>query len=194
MPRARKATRASRRSPARRSSATRHAHARENGHGTNALSLLVEQHHETRRLFRELAEAEGEERRELFLRLADELAAHTTLEERLLYPTIAQIEGMAAVARDALEEHLIVKRLLADMLEKDLEDEVFDAKCRVLEVEVTRHFEEEESGLLPRLAHALGRERLRELGGEMEQEFEELMRHEPRSRVPRETDSAPLIT
>ena len=171
MPRARKATRASRRSPARRSSATGHAHARENGHGTNALSLLVEQHDETRRLFQELAEAEGEERRELFLRLADELAAHTTL-----------------------EEHLIVKRLLADMLEKDLEDEVFDAKCRVLEVEVTRHFEEEESGLLPRLAHALGRERLRELGGEMEQEFEELMRHEPRSRVPRETDSAPLIT
>ncbi len=118
--------------------------------GADAVAILKHEHDETRKLFQDLAEAEGPDRRALFQRLADALAAHSEVEETLLYPEIAKVEELADAARDALEEHLIVKRLLADMLERDLEEEVFDAKCRVLEAEVLRHVEEEEAALLPR--------------------------------------------
>ena len=157
------------------------------------ISFLKHQHDETRKLFQDLAAAEGDERRELFAHLADMLAVHAKLEEQMFYPDMARQSGLEEFVRDSLEEHLIVKRLLADMLEKDLDERVFDAKCRVLEHEVVRHLDEEETALFPRARRALGRERGQELLPEMQQQFDQLMQHEPRSSVSRETDSAPLL-
>jgi hemerythrin superfamily protein len=163
------------------------------GQGTDALSVLRRQHDEARKLFQALAEAQGPERRNLFQRLADALAAHSKVEEQLVYPQAFHAEGLAELALDSGEEHLIVKRLLADLLEKDLDEEVFASKCRVLELEVTRHLEEEEAALFPRLRRALGREKLGELGAEIERSFGELMSHEPRMQVPRELEAAPRL-
>jgi hemerythrin-like domain-containing protein len=161
------------------------------GGATDALSVLKRQHDETRKLFQDLAEAAGAERRELFQRLADAIEAHSSVEERLVYPEIARsLEELRPVALDSAEEHLIVKRLLADMLEKGLGEEVFDAKARVLELEVLRHLEEEEAVMFPRVRKQLGRDRLAALGPEIERAFEETMRSEPRRLVARETDSA----
>lgn len=86
-----------------------------------------------------------------------------------------------------------MKRLLADMLETRLSDEVFDAKCRVLEDEVTRHVEEEEAILLPRAQRLVGRERMAELGAEIERTFGELMLHEPRRTLHREAEGASVL-
>jgi hemerythrin-like domain-containing protein len=155
--------------------------------------VLKRQHDETRKLFQDLAEAGGDARRATFLRLADALAAHATVEERLLYPELSHHEETGDLARDAVEEHLVAKRLLADMLENQLPDEVFDAKCRVLEDEVTRHVEEEEAVLLPRAEKLVGRERMTELGQEIERTFGELMQHEPRRNLPREAEGAPVL-
>jgi hemerythrin-like domain-containing protein len=166
---------------------------RRNGQVTDVISFLKHQHDETRKLFQDLAAAEGDERRELFAHLADMLAVHTKLEEQMLYPEMARAEGFEEFVCDSLEEHLIVKRLLADMLEKDLDDRVFDAKCRVLEVEVVRHIDEEEAALFQRARRMLGRERREKLLPEMQQQSERLMEHEPRASVTRETDSAPLL-
>lgn len=161
--------------------------------GTDAAQVLKHQHDETRKLFQELAEASGDARRTTFLKLADALAAHGTVEERLLYPELARHEETGDLARDAVEEHLVAKRLLADMLEDQLSDEVFDAKCRVLEDEVTRHVEEEEAILLPRATKLVGRARMAELGAEIERTFAELMQHEPRRNLPREAEGAPVL-
>jgi hemerythrin superfamily protein len=161
--------------------------------GTDAAQVLKRQHDETRKLFQDLAEATGDARRTTFLQLADALAAHGTVEERLLYPELARQEPTGDLARDAVEEHLVVKRLLADMLEDQLSDEVFDAKCRVLEDEVTRHVEEEEAILLPRATKLVGRARMVELGAEIERTFGELMQHEPRRNLPREAEGAPVL-
>ncbi len=160
---------------------------------TDAAHVLKRQHDRTRKLFQELAEATGEARRSTFLALADALAAHGTVEERLLYPELARHDETGDLARDAVEEHLVVKRLLADMLEAQLSDEVFDAKCRMVEDEVTRHVEEEEALLLPRAARLVGRDRMLELGAEIERTFAELMQHEPRRNLPREAEGAPAL-
>ncbi len=161
--------------------------------GTDAVQVLKQQHDETRKLFQDLAEASGDARRTTFLKLADALAAHATVEERLLYPELARQDDTGDLARDAVEEHLVVKRLLADMLEERLSDEVFDAKCRVLEDEVTRHVEEEEALLLPRATKLVGRERMAELGLEIQRTFAELMQHEPRRNLPREAEGSPVL-
>ncbi len=161
--------------------------------GNDAIHVLKQQHDQARKLFQELAEAQGEARRPTFQKLADALAAHATVEERLVYPELARNPELGDLARDAVEEHLVQKRPLADMLESNLPDDVFDAKCRVLEDEVTRHVEEEEAILLPRAQKALGRDRLAELGGEIERTFSELLQHEPRRNLPREAEGQPVL-
>ena len=163
------------------------------GRVTDVISFLKHQHDETRRLFHDLAEAKGDARRAAFARLADLIAVHARLEEQMLYPEMARAGGLEDFVRDALEEHLIAKRILADLLEKSLDERVFEAKCRVLEQEVVRHLDEEEASLFPRARRALGRARGQELLPEMQQQFERLMQHEPRSSVPNETDSAPRL-
>ncbi len=159
----------------------------------DAAHVLKHQHDESRKLFQELAEATGDARRATFLKLADALAAHSTVEERLLYPELARHGETGDLARDAVEEHLVVKRRLADMLEEQLSDEVFDAKCRVLEDEVPRHLEEEEALLLPRATKLVGRDRMAELGAEIERTFAELVQHEPRRNLPREAEGTPVL-
>lgn len=177
-----------------RRSAPRAQAARGAGGRADAASVLRHQHEATRKLFQDLAEAQGDGRRALFQRLADALAAHGTVEERLLYPELTRHAETGDLARDAVEEHLVVKRLLADMLESQLPEEVFDAKCRVLEDEVTRHLEEEEAILLPRAQKLVGRDRMAELGQEIERTFDELMQHEPRRNLPREAaEGAPVL-
>ncbi len=161
--------------------------------GTDAAQVLKRQHDDARKLFGDLAGASGDARRSTFLQLADALAAHSTVEERLLYPELARHEETGDLARDAVEEHLVVKRLLADMLEDQLSDEVFDAKRRVLEDAVTRHAEEEEAILLPRATKLVGRERMAELGAEIQRTFGELMQHEPRRNLPREAEGGPVL-
>ncbi len=183
-----------RRTPARkgggRSSRARTA---SRGAPNDAVHVLKQEHDQARKLFQELAEAQGEARRTTFQRLADALAAHATVEERLVYPELARTPELGDLARDAVEEHLVQKRLLADMLESNLQDEVFDAKCRILEDEVTRHVEEEEAILLPRAQKTLGRDRLAELGSEIERTFAELLQHEPRRNLPREAEGQPVL-
>jgi hemerythrin-like domain-containing protein len=159
----------------------------------DAIQVLRRQHDEARKLFQALAVAQGDARRTTFLRLADALAAHATVEERLLYPELSRLGETGDLTRDAVEEHLDMKRLLADMLETRLSDEVFDAKCRVLEDEVTRHVAEEEAILLPRAQKLVGRQRMAELGAEIERTFDELMQHEPRRNLPREAEGAPVL-
>ncbi len=186
-----RARKTGRRTARRRNEAARTARPSARG-GTDAAAVLKRQHDENRRLLQDLAVAEGDTRRTIFLRLADALAAHATVEERLLYPEMARSE-VGDLARDAVEEHLVVKRLLADMLETRLSDEVFDSKLRVLEDEVTRHVEEEEAILLPQARKLVGRERMAELGVEIERTFRELMRHEPRRTLPREAEGAAVL-
>src|SRR6185295_7836883 len=92
---------------------------------------------------------------------------------------------------ESVEEHLAVKRLLADMLDLDLDDdedkEEFDAKLSVLEEQVTHHArEEEEAKLFPKLRRLLDADERAALGNEVLAMFEELITHEPRRHVPEE--------
>jgi hemerythrin superfamily protein len=158
----------------------------------NALDLLEQQHREVERLFREAKKANGAAREELFIQLADDLAAHATIEERVFYPASKEDRTEDAL-REAVEEHLSMKRLLADMLELEVDAPQFEAKLSVLEEQVKHHVEEEEKELFKKVSESKSKEELEELGVEMAGLWEMLKESEPRLEVPKETDEAPTL-
>jgi len=155
----------------------------------SALELLTEQHSAVDKLIKRLEgkNASTAQKRAAFIELADSLAAHATIEEKLFYPAVLakKTEDMLL---EATEEHLQIKRVLADMLELDVDDDRFEAKLSVLREEVTHHaHEEEEDKLFPKLRTMMSSDELLALGGEMLSMFEQLMTQEPRKNVPKET-------
>jgi hemerythrin superfamily protein len=158
----------------------------------NALDLLKQQHEEVSKLFKQfekLDEGGISERRELFVMIADRLSAHATIEEQFFYPSI-KTEKTEDLVREAVEEHLAVKRIIADLLEMEPSDENYNAKMKVLQENVEHHVEEEEKELFKLVRKVLDEEQLLALGVQMMAEYEELMQSEPRNEVPMQTDTA----
>lgn len=156
----------------------------------NALDLLTEQHDEVDQLMKRLEdeELEGEQKMFVFYELADKLAAHAAMEEQVFYPAVLakQTEEMLL---EATEEHLAIKRVLADMLVTELDDPRFDSLLSVLQEEVEHHAREEEEGkLFPKLRNLMTADELAALGGEMLASFEQLLTTQPRNAVRKQTD------
>src|SRR5687768_13664832 len=160
----------------------------------NALTLLKEQHTEVDELLEKLEKTGDESNKEtLFIELADKLAAHATMEERLFYPAV-KAKNTEEILVESVEEHLSIKRVLADMLEMSIEDENFDAKLSVMKEQISHHAHEEEEGeLFPKVRKAFSAAELEALGSEMLALFEELMEQGPRKNVPAETGEAAPI-
>ncbi|HEY5921639.1 MAG TPA: hemerythrin domain-containing protein [Kofleriaceae bacterium] len=156
----------------------------------NALDLLIEQHDEVDLLMKRLEEEEleGQDKTSVFFELADKLAAHAAMEEQVFYPAI-HAKQTEELLLESTEEHLAIKRVLADMLVTDLDDPRFDALLSVLQEEVEHHArEEEEKELFPKLRKMMTGEELAALGGEMLARFEQLLATQPRNQVSSETD------
>jgi hemerythrin superfamily protein len=160
----------------------------------NAIDLLEQQHREVKTLFKkfEKATAAGEKRR-LFEQIADELAVHAAIEEKHFYPATKSARTQDLL-QEAVEEHLQAKRVIADLLEMDVEDAQFDAKMTVLREEIDHHVEEEENELFPQVEKLLADDELEDLGIVMEDLADELKENgSPRQQVPAETiEAAPL--
>ena len=157
----------------------------------DALELLRSQHIEVDDLIAqvECADAHGN-KQALFDQLADKLAAHTTIEEQIFYPAVMTVELHQQLV-EATEEHLAVKRLLADMLELDCHDEHFDAKLTVLKESIRHHAHDEEEGqLFLEVEDLLDDDRLAALGNELLAMFEELIDRAPRNNVRAQTGHA----
>lgn len=104
----------------------------------------------------------------LFAQLADKLAAHAAVEEKIFYPA-AMAPQTSDLLHESVEEHLEIKRLLADMLDLDPsgDDDAFDAKLSVLKENVSHHAHEEEEGkLFPKLRKLLDANQRAALGND----------------------------
>lgn len=157
----------------------------------DVLELLESQHKEVDDLMERLENGEGD-REALFAELADKLAAHAAVEEKIFYPAAMDAQT-DELLHEAVEEHLAVKRVLADMLELDPADdeEEFDAKLSVLKEQVSHHaHSEEEAKLFPILRTTMSEDDRAALGNEVLAMFESLIVRAPRRQVPSETDEA----
>ena len=160
----------------------------------NAISLLKHQHREVEALFNQMHRAKtGNARRNVFERIADALAIHATIEEKHFYPSVKE-RTTETILLESLEEHLAIKRVIADLLQLDAGDETFAAKVKVLEDEVVHHLEEEEATLFPRVEQMFDDEALESLGEAMEETQAALLQAgNPRQAVPSEIERAASI-
>jgi hemerythrin-like domain-containing protein len=163
----------------------------------DAITLLTHQHREVAALFERLekiAEKDEEQAGRIFEEIADRLAIHISIEEQHFYPSAArEDEDLQEDLRKALEEHLAVKRVIADLLDTEPGDETFLPKVRVLHELFQHHREEEEKQMFPQIRKDLGEEQLRELASDMREMVDELKQGTPRDEVPSQTDSAPAL-
>jgi len=160
----------------------------------NAVEMLRQQHREVEKLFEQFAEAESADaRREAFNEIADALAVHATIEERHFYPTV-KAEQTEDILVESVEEHLEVKREIADLLQLDAADDEFGARVKELQENVEHHVEEEEGELFPKVQQLFDRVALDALGATMEETRQQLLRRgNPRDAIPGETGApAPL--
>ena len=160
----------------------------------SAIDMLESQHRDVEELFDEFEGAESpKEKREIFEMLADKLAVHATIEEKHFYPAI-KAKQTDDILREAVEEHLAVKRLIADLLSLDPKDEQFEAKMTVLREQIEHHVEEEEDEMFPKVKKLLDAEQLDALEQEMTATQEELLASgNPRESVPDEIEQAAPI-
>ncbi|WP_309894852.1 hemerythrin domain-containing protein [Archangium sp.] len=157
----------------------------------DAIKLLEQQHREVEELFEQFEKA-GENDQlmmDLAARIADNLAAHATIEEKLFYPSV-YVGPTAEKLQEAVEEHLSAKRVIADILGMSPADAQFKAKMKVLQELIEHHVEEEEKDLFKTVKKLMTKEELAVIGEQMEVMFSELIQSQPRLQVPAETDEA----
>ena len=162
----------------------------------DAITLLKEDHRSVEKLFKRFEKA-GEkayvEKRDIVDRIIEELSKHAAVEEQLFYPVTRQtVPAVEDVALESLEEHHIVKWVLAELDGMDPADERFTAKVTVLIENVRHHVEEEETEFFPKVRDELGRNALGDLGDTMAK-FKEVAPTHPHPTSP-DTPPGNLVT
>ena len=160
----------------------------------NAVELLESQHREVEKLFTKIEKAKDKrDKATLFAQIADDLAMHAAIEEQHFYPAV-RAKRTEDILLESLEEHLGIKRVIADLLAIDAGDETFDAKIKVLKEQVEHHVEEEESDLFPKSKKVLDAQEMANLGAAMEQAQRRIeKRGDAREGVPAETAHAAAL-
>ncbi|MBA3458263.1 MAG: hemerythrin domain-containing protein [Deltaproteobacteria bacterium] len=156
---------------------------------TDVLEILEAQHREVDELIELIEKGEGD-RRALFTELANNLAAHATVEEKVFYPAIMAKETNDML-QESVEEHLAIRRLLADLITMKLDADGFKAKLHVLKEQVDHHaHKEEEDELFPKVRSMFSSDERAAIGNELLVMFHELMQAQPYKNVPSETAAA----
>ena len=157
----------------------------------DAITLLRNDHKAVELLFRHFEKAgDGAhvEKRRLVDQIIEALSIHASIEEQVFYPVArATVPKTEDIALESLEEHHIVKWLLAELADLDPTHERFNAKVTVLIENVRHHVKEEEKDFFPIVRDALGRKALGDLGDALA----EAKKHAPTHPHPKSPDVPP---
>jgi hemerythrin superfamily protein len=160
----------------------------------NAIALLESQHREVEKLFSKIEKASSpRDKAKLFAQLADDLAMHASIEEHQFYPAV-RAKRTEDILLESLEEHVGIKRVIADLLSIDAGDETFRAKIKVLKEQVEHHVKEEETDLFPKSRKILDAKEMEALGAALADERDLIMKQgKPRAGVPGEIAHAAAL-
>ncbi len=139
---------------------------------SSAIDLLTTQHDEIEALLVDVSAATSSAVRTAALSdLADKLTLHLAVEQELLYPAANKLIS-AEVRTEMLAEHQEIKRVLADLIWLEHEDQRFARKLVSLQTLMQWHEAWQESELFDRLAQGLPAPQLVDLGHEVESYFD----------------------
>ena len=126
---------------------------------SDATLLLTRDHADVKKLFKEYekladAEADGEERQALAEQICDMLTVHATIEEEIFYPAAREADVESDLLDEAEVEHASAKDLIGQIRSMSSDDDLYDAKVRVLGEYIDHHVDEEEGEIFPRCREA----------------------------------------
>jgi len=146
--------------------------------GQDAIALLTADHREVSEMFEQfeqLGDRATTSKEKLKDKICKALIAHTTIEEEIFYPAVraANVEEGEDMVDEAIVEHASAKDLIKQLQEMQPDDDLYDAKVKVLSEQIEHHVKEEEKEMFPKAKKA-GLD-LRALGQEMALRKQELM-------------------
>jgi hypothetical protein len=111
----------------------------------DAIELLMADHREVEALFQEFQDAEEDaEKLDLGCKICAALEVHMMIEEEIFYPAFVEATGDTDLNNEALVEHDGAKKLIAEIQAFEPNDELFEAKVKVLSEMIEHHVKEEE--------------------------------------------------
>src|SRR5437764_3995031 len=121
---------------------------------TNAVEMLKRDHDEVEKLFDQYEDAKDESNAELKAQIVaavcKALTIHAQIEEEIFYPALRRNEDDAGdLVDEAAVEHQTVKALVVELESAAPDDELYDAKVKVLSEYVKHHVKEEEGEMFP---------------------------------------------
>ena len=126
---------------------------------TDAIELLMADHRHVEKLlkkYEKLVEDDGSynEKEALAATICAELTVHTQIEEEIFYPAARDILDEEDLVDEAVVEHASAKDLIAQLADMSADDDLYDAKVKVLSELIEHHVEEEEDEMFPKLKKA----------------------------------------
>ena len=109
-------------------------------------------------------------REEAFGKLKEALDVHAHIEETILYPVLKKEAATRDITFEGVEEHHVVKSLLAELAGMAVDSEKWTAKVKVLQENVEHHVEEEETRMFKLAREVLTKEEIDDLGNRLEAE------------------------
>ncbi|MFK3740650.1 hemerythrin domain-containing protein [Massilia sp. TN1-12] len=143
----------------------------------DAIAMLTEEHREVSDMFEQfeqLGDRAKVAKTKLVEKICTALIAHTTIEEEIFYPAVREaLKDGDDMVDEAVVEHASAKDLIRQLQEMNPDEDLYDAKVKVLGEQIEHHVEEEEKEMFPK-ARKCGLD-LTELGSEMAMRKQELL-------------------
>ncbi len=114
----------------------------------DAISLLIHDHKEIKNAIKQFGTLGAHAfvaKKKLANEICSALTMHTTVEEEIFYPAVRKaVKESKDMVDEATVKHAYFKELIAQILAMSAEDELFDAKVKVLSEQIEHHVGEEE--------------------------------------------------
>lgn len=136
----------------------------------DAVAMLKRDHRKLEELFEQGEKTSTRSRRqriELLRRIAAELEAHESIEEKVFYPALKRHAKARDIVLEGYQEHHVADILVEELHALPPSDERWAAKFKVLKENIEHHIEEEEGEMFRTARAVLSARQLQALGVRM---------------------------
>jgi iron-sulfur cluster repair protein YtfE (RIC family) len=139
----------------------------------DAIQFLKKEHEKAKGMFRQIEQAQGEARGQLWSKLSPELKAHEKMEEQHLYGPVAREAGGRDAALAQWEKHHREEVAKAEALIRKLDaadpsGQAWMVQLRELKGALEHHIQQEEGEIWPKISQVWDAGRLDQAGQQME--------------------------
>jgi hemerythrin superfamily protein len=123
----------------------------------DAIELLMQDHKNVKALFEQyeaLSDRSRASKKKVATQICLELTKHATAEEEIFYPAVREATGDNDLIDEATVEHAAAKDMIAQILAMHPDEDLYDAKVKVLSEQIEHHVEEEEGEMFPKARKA----------------------------------------